>query len=209
MKTVLKVILLGASGAVLSACGGSGGGDGPQLLTFAELEVDEDALRTATGGLTIVNPGDLPPSGTATYNGTLGFILDEGGADEVQLLSDLTLTASFAGNAVGGNARNFVDSTEEQYTGTLDLLNGVINPMANPAIEYTFNADLDGTLRNSGGDEFVSIADIRGEFLGSGATGPDTHISGIVAGNFVKNGTPLAIANEGMTPTDNVFFGSR
>ncbi len=174
---------------VLSACGGSSGGD--------------------SGGLQLVPGPSIPTSGSATYTGDLNFVLNEGGAGNVTYTGDLTVNANFSGSTVTGNATGFSDTDSESYTGTLTLQNGDIDRNL-PSNLFPLFADLDGTLtRVSDGTTYTSGAAIGADFYQSdGATTPE-EIRGRVSGTFQKDDGVTAPTTIAVEETLSTFTASQ
>ncbi len=198
MKTVLKMILVGASGVALSACGSSGGDDGPTLLSFADLSAERSTLETEANALTLVDSDDLPTSGSATYDGTLGFSIDAGTLD---ILSDLSITATFQAvdGTLSGNLTNFVNSNEQAYSGQMAIQNGVIDRDASPGLT-AFEADVVGSITNTVSGRTLTTATsmgnepfIQGDFVGEVSGQPPSHIEGIITGALEDTGGLIPI----------------
>lgn len=162
-----RIAPLGAL-ALLAGCDGNPLVDVPQgYQTFAAIEADAAAMAAgtvdlATGdlfpGVTKTDPGDLPASGSATYE---GFVAGEvGGAG---LIGALTLRTVFGTpGSVSGTADNFLHETNGAYGGTL-AVSGSVSPTA-PISQITASAD--GTLSNLGTDYPTQIF-LNGNFIGT------------------------------------------
>lgn len=186
MRRYFQVLILGVSGFVVAGCESSG--DSENRQTFAELESEATALGAEVSGLDEVNSATLPTSGGATYNGTLGFSLSDGGSSSPQILSDVAITATFqAGDgSISGTISNFVNENDQAYSGQMTLQNGLVDREATAGNLFTFEADLVGTVRNtSTGDSLSGRAgdtSIIGDFFGEVPAEAPSHLSGELVG---------------------------
>ena len=147
---------------LLAGCGGGNGGP-----TFASLDSRAEALATSAEALYNLegfsDPAALPVDGAARYDGVIaGVILDE----DLIIAGELSLIADFNGpGSISGSARNFVDDTENRYQGTLLVTNGDIFRDADPEVDFTYSADLDGTLSDTD-DSYLVDGTLFGDFIG-------------------------------------------
>lgn len=160
----------------LSGCGGSGGGGGsdtndPGLnqtrppVPYAKYENQSAALHANWDAISFTDPASLPMSGHASYDGVIRMDVQKG-ASQVSLNGALNLSVNFRNEAISGSASGFVDQADRAYSGKLTVSNGVMDRAANPATDYTFQADLDGQLKG-GGNNFDINAGLSGDFKGS------------------------------------------
>ena len=163
-KTGLGAILV-CSALALTACSGGGKSDFERLDERASALGDEvNALFVAEG---YSDPAALPTTGDATYKGYIGIATYY---EPVTAIGDLELTAHFDGpGTVTGSATNFVDDGNTHYSGTLNVTNGTIDRTANPDYpdyDYTFEADIGGTLSDSE-DNYLVDGYMAGDFIGN------------------------------------------
>jgi len=184
--TILKLAACGASLVALAACGGSSTGSAPQ--TFSEQLSEGDALAITLASIEYTDPTTLPVSGSATYSGYLGVDAGELG----QAIGQMSLTASFASDSISGNVRNVVAEDEEQLSGSLSISGGTIDRTADTDIEFTFAADVDGTLTGEDGD-FVVDAELLGDFTGEN----HQYVEGPVGGTVTFDGQDFNINDGG------------
>lgn len=187
--TTASVMVLAA--LTLTACGP----ELENLLKSAEFDaIDEAAGALVAEGEALfdaegyTDPMTLPPSGSADYAGFIGIE-----TDDVQTIGELELTADFSGaGSISGSATNFVNDDSGSYSGTLTVSNGVIDRAADlNNFDYTFNADIDGTL-TSGGDDFVVSGLMEGDFIGN----DHEFIGGDVTGTVVTSEGVEVISGE-------------
>jgi hypothetical protein len=183
MKRWEKYILLGVGLVITSACGGSEELPGlsdppPQTQSFSELLAQEAALSTQWASASFSDPTTLPTIGTATYAGIVRIAVETGGP-EIQMAGDFGMIANFQTTTVSGTAGGFVDQTDQTYAGVLNMANGSIDRAADTAIEYTFVAEIDGTL-SGGGTIYDITALLGGDFLDPDYGAIDGVISGTV-----------------------------
>ena len=167
----------------LAACSGF---EAAERQSYADLFAEFNAIdaKFDRGNTdTVSDPTMLPTAGSFTYNGVLGANLPAAGGGTTGLIGDMTLTANFQNSQISGNVTDFVDSTEQEYVGTLDITNGTIFRTAIVADEFTFGADLDGQLFDENGGNFTVDARMRGDFYGPN----EEYVGGDLAGTI---GTP-------------------
>jgi hypothetical protein len=151
--------------------GGDGGGD--DRPSFAELAQEGEDLLAAYEGVAVTDPATLPVHGGATYQGVMGLDLaavPNGPEDEFDTMGRLELRVDFdgVGDAVTGEVTEIVDLEGVEYTGQLDISRGVIDRDIDPETEWTFGADLEGTIEDEDGQDWRMEAEIDGHFLGAG-----------------------------------------
>lgn len=188
--TAILVALL-----TLSACGP----ELEDLAKSAEVQAvfdDADAFRTEGEAFLEAegysDPATLPTTGSAAYTGFIGF-----DTDDVTTIGELEMTADFSGaGSISGSATNFVSDNDATYAGSLSIDNGIIDRAADlENFNYTFNADIAGTL-TSEGDDFVVDGLMEGDFVG----GSQEYITGHVTGNVMTNeGIKVISGNFGAT----------
>jgi len=141
--TSVRLITAGLMIAGLSACGGgSTGGGASSAASFQDLFDQADAIADATNTLQYTDPTTLPTGGSATYTGVI--VVDA--ADLDRAAGTLALTANFANNQITGSVSNVVTEAEDSLVGTLSITNGSIDRAADVESDFTFDADLTGTL---------------------------------------------------------------
>ena len=136
MKSSLVAASLAAS-LVLSACSSSGGSDpGPDpdpdptpgtSGLFASYIAEQDGIVPEFSGM--LPDASLPTTGSADYAGVM-TLTAFGGTTEFEIRGDMTATVDFAGNAVSGEATDFVDVDDRAFAGTIALENGALDRAA-------------------------------------------------------------------------------
>lgn len=173
MKLIRTAFLMGTAAVALSGCAALS--VLTQAQNFAEVKDQVDALSTTT---------TMPTSGFAVYEGNTVIGADYGSNDNVVLLGDAELTATFTstgGTMVGtldnfsglvltdaqrtqvenGNVPDDIISAAKSASGDVAITGGVI---AGSAVA----ANSSGTVRMDGSD-FVVSGDLIGEFRGTDA----------------------------------------
>jgi hypothetical protein len=148
----------------LSACGGSS-----PKLGFVELEDRGDALAERFENMEITPLSDMPTTGSATYSGVAGYAPgdintmtdEEVAALESELVSEMSLTASFVSGEVSGAFTNFSgrDKALGEVSGRIDILNGEV-------VDNMLVADLDGRITDDYGPISVD-GELGGVFAGA------------------------------------------
>ncbi|SEW02471.1 hypothetical protein SAMN04488515_0705 [Cognatiyoonia koreensis] len=140
----------------LAACGGGGGGSGNQL--------------GAGGGGGITDPGELPVSGFARYNGFLTVNLPTADG-RAPYTGNLGLDVDFdaAATQVTGQASGFTDGGGTNMRGRLAVTDGVIDRKTNVASDYTLEAGISGTLSGDAFRNMVITGTLLGDFNGQNA----------------------------------------
>lgn len=160
------VLFLGA--CFLGACSGSGGsGSGNEL---------------GSEGAQPTDPGELPISGTARYDGflTLGLPTPTG---RQTFSGDLALTVDFdaAAAQVTGVADSFSTDDDDDVRGRIMITDGMIDRKAQTVSDYTFEAGLSGTLSGDAFRNLVISGTMLGDFNGEDADA----VTGRVFGDLV------------------------
>ena len=172
-QITLAVLIL-----TLSACGGSGGSEIPSRADRAALLAD-DVLSDG-----ISDPGRLPDSGSARYDGFMTLRLPtQADGSRRRYTGDLTLNVDFAAprDQITGRAGGFATRGGDALDGGLRLRGGDLYRDTDPDENYTFTGNLDGTLRRGRADYAID-ARIEGEFRGRGQTGVNGLVFGDVTG---------------------------
>jgi len=173
----LAVLLLAGCGA--AGPGGSGAPPGPQP-GYGDYQATADGLHATWDVIPFTSPASLPISGGAIFNGVLGLRIGTA-AGERRMNGALALTVQFSTSSLTGTAGAFSDQKGATLTGGLAITNGVIDRAANPALGYTFSANMDGTISGPG-DSFTITSDLSGDFRGAGHGA----VAGAVAGSAVS-----------------------
>ena len=164
--------------ATLAACGGSSAGGGSEALSLAQ---QRDALRDEVLSEDVSNPGRLPQTGTARYDGVMTARLPTGIAGQRrEYLGDLRLNVDFGAdrNQVRGRAHGFETQAGRALSGELAIRGGDLYRGTDPDANYTFTGNVDGRLRDAAGRYDIDAA-IEGEFRGRRRTG----VSGLLFGD--------------------------
>ncbi len=183
------VVALGA----LQACGSTG----EDPATTGELGATyndnlDDLIETEARllALPITSEASLPTSGSATYEGQAGIVLDNPVGLDLALVGDASVTADFGQGTISGEATDFLGTDEtglsmDDYDGSLSLSGGQIGVAgASDAM-----GQLSGTLTSD--DHVVAIdTQVQGGFVGN----PD--VEGIV------------LYGEGAATVDGIFAPS-
>ncbi len=173
------VVALAAAG-VMAGCSDSGSDGGGQRPSYDDLTSEAEALGERAEDMYLTDPSDLPTSGSASYEGVIGFAtLGDSGAPE-DFAGELSLNVDFDDSELSGQASNFVTAGEEQLEGSLSITNGELDRDTDPEIEPTYTFDMNGTLSDASDDDFQVDAEGAGAFLGD--SGEATF--GVVAGGI-------------------------
>lgn len=210
--------------SLLAGCGGGGGDDtgsgvvGTGITTGdTGSEVGDTGITTdeAIQAFTDLNDGftnvlsntelqtDLPTTGDAVYNGTLGFdvtgaLPDSGGETDASLVGDLTLNVNFQSDTISGSVDNFLfadtDGNLTEPTGSLDVDGEIVSvelTESNQTLEGAIAANATGDLaitRGTTTDDVSLDLTLGGQFGGvEGATSADTPLA--AQGGVVGTGT--------------------
>jgi hypothetical protein len=166
MKPYATPVALTAT-LLLAACGGTGD-TGLAGKTIAQARTAENALIDRVDDV-IVAEGltdfvDLPGSGTPTYTGIIHGFNGGGDGPDLEYFADLTLTANFSNDTVGGNVKNFVTD-----------LPGFANPSGTAPVTGTITNDAglagigfgaSGTLTSGSTTAAYSTVTTSGTFAG-------------------------------------------
>lgn len=159
-------------------CGSTG--QGTDAMSRADQAADlADALIAENKS----DPTLLPVAGQATYAGFGTLDLAIGGTTQ-SYIGDLDLTVEFssASDQISGTLQHF-----DGLTGVLDITNGSLDRGTDTDEDYTFGADVDGTLTNSDSN-YVIDASLAGDIRGRDQGG----VTGVVFGDITgPNGVDI------------------
>ncbi|KQI68494.1 hypothetical protein AN189_09245 [Loktanella sp. 3ANDIMAR09] len=201
--TLFRCVALSAI-CLVAACGGGGGGGtteaaaaaGAAAGTTASKAADTTKTATAVKSYTLLrnegatlfaayedqlnsdrftDPGDLPGSGTATFDGVAGYVVGAGQSlsEEALIanpdyLSRVDLAIDFGADRITGSFDGFVDArTQKEIKGALDI-DARINRSADLTSEVSVTGSAAGRISGSGLNGDVSL-DLNGDFLSDGA----------------------------------------
>lgn len=173
-----KLIALVSVLGVAAGCSSSGGNI--DVTSRADQAAD---LADALIAENISDPTLLPVTGQAIYAGFGTLDLAIGGTTQ-SYIGDLDLTVGFSSTSdqILGTLQHF-----DGLTGVLDITNESLDRGTDTDEDYTFGADVDGTLTNSDGN-YVIDASLAGDFLGRDQDG----VTGIVFGDITgPNGVDI------------------
>lgn len=183
-------------GGSTDGSGGQDPGDTPvtsDLQTFDTLAGYSgyaDEIIADIGDSPFDDPAALPASGSSRYVGVL-----EIGDDIAQLASGaMTLNVNFGTDSVTGSVTDWVDFEDEPMSGQLAISAGDIDRGADVQNEFTFSADLGGTLTTVLDEQIGVDAVIFGDFFQN-----QTLVAGGAQGEYLLNGQSF--------PMTGLFFG--
>lgn len=137
-------------------------------LFQSPYDADEDRFNTLINDISNRAPTDprsLPTSGSASYDGVLGFNTRLDGSRQ-SVLGDLDLTSDFRNNEVFGTAGDFHTEADRTVGGLLTIDNGVIR--RGPNAQNTIGgAGVRGVLTSPGGDTLTYQGTMNGNFYGA------------------------------------------
>ena len=170
----MKKLLVTGSILALSACGSSGGSDGPtfdiseDVAAFAE---EADRFR----GLSLTEAADLPPTaGFVTYDGQISAQTTSGLRD-ANVIADIQFQINFASNEVDGSMTNIAVLTR---TGSSISTTGTLNVVPGTGVETdgVISARMEGMIESirvrdnqPGGITFGSV-DFLGDVVNDDST---------------------------------------
>ena len=175
---VMRMVTITAAVLGLAACGGGGGsGGGGGGLTPGQID-------GAIDGLPVSSPALLPTTGRAMYDGYMRARLPTGPEGERRAyLADLRMEVNFGAgfDQIRGRASGFEAGDGVPMDGALAITAGRIYPDTDPAVAYSFDAALGGTLSDARASYGID-ATIEGEFLGLGQTAARGLVYGDITG---------------------------
>lgn len=140
-----KLVMTGAISA-LSACGSSGGSDGPVF------DISEDVVAFADeadrfGDLSTTDIADLPDTmGFVTYDGHISARTTRG-LNNADVIADIQFQIDFVSNEVDGSMTNIAvlaaDGTSISTTGTLNVVSGT-----GVETDGSFSAEMEGVIES-------------------------------------------------------------
>ena len=187
----------------LAGCQAGGAADRPTYdALFSEFNtIDSQIDRRNIAAMT--DPSTLPTTGGASYTGVLGVNLPASAGD-TSLIGDMAMTANFGNSSISGGVDNFVDTGEQQYDGNLTITNGTIFRGADLNSQFTFVADLEGTLANQTGGLFTFNMDLLGDFYAGSTSDNTAFVAGEMNGSVDTPGGQVDY-----TGTDTYFVAQR
>lgn len=178
----LITLLMGCSTGGLET---DGGRDLPPLFGQYDAIGFDIARNIQPQG--IMQPDELPGSGSASYSGVLGFALVSGSEVE-QIAGALTLSVGFGSNSLSGEAGQFQSETGVDYIGALSIENGQIDRAANIVSDFTATANLFGEISTTDGWSGTMNGVLAGDFYS------DTNFFvGVVEGSILNDGSRLPL----------------
>lgn len=143
--------------------------------TYQTRDADRRALLNDFAALDLTSPYDLPATGTLTYDGHLNAQL----GDRADVIGDLEVEVDIGREEIRGSASNFVDQSNGNYTGQLDLFNGTFDedPQLN---EYQSSAQISGTLQGPSAHTYAVNGQLAGDVLGNSGDAFEGVLSGFV-----------------------------
>jgi len=153
------------------------------LLTLTACSGGSRVVSSSSGVSSAQNPGpidpsSLPISGDASYSGTFNLNLPRAGLDRKIYTGNLGLAVTFrnAGGQLSGEATKFRDPIGTAIDGRILIENGTLNRDTNVSIDYTFEAQVSGTLNGDGLRHATVFGNMSGDFV----NGDD--VSGVTSG---------------------------
>lgn len=147
---------------------------------FGALETEAAQLHATWDTVSFTNPATLPMSGRAQYNGVVQMDVQQG-ARRTSMNGDMQLNVNFANQKISGRANNFVDQSDNAYSGTLSVSNSVMDRGADPTSGFTYLTDLKGRLTGNGQTLDID-AGLSGDFRGAQPGATTGIVQGTVAG---------------------------
>ena len=206
MTSELKLLATVGVIALLAGCGGGSdggsdgpgdsGGDPPTFDTFSEIEAEATAMAANyldpdTGLPTVetTEATEVLAAGSGTYNGFVGGDITGGDLGERALVGELELQVAFTGSAPGtvtGSASNFFDSSDNAYTGVLNV-DPLFSGALIPGDDYQLSVFITGLL-NDGDIDYSAGIFLDGDFLGAQPGAVGGFADGGVGGGFFSGG---------------------
>ncbi|WP_221235453.1 hypothetical protein [Yoonia ponticola] len=166
----------------LAACGGGGdsdpvtdvvvpsGGSTTTDTTLSGPRASATTLLATWAPPTYTSLGAIPVSGGANYDGYLfGDLSNESDDITDKVVGSLSIRASFnaGGASFTGTASDFIDSDDNDMTGTLAISGGALDRNGNPASDATVRGvQVAGTLTDNADHDLVFAVQLEGDFLG-------------------------------------------
>lgn len=168
LRQMLAVFLV----LFVAACSGGGGGGATNQLG-------------SEGGGGLTDPGLLPVSGAARYDGFLTLALPtQTGRQPFTGVLGLDVNFDAPAAQVTGQASQFRSASDEVLDGRIIITDGDLDRSADLAADYTFESQLSGTLSGTDFRNIVITGTMLGDFSGDTASA----VSGQTFGDVV---TPL------------------
>lgn len=182
--TSIKVIGCASAVAILTACGGTGGGD-----SFADLadafEARAERLTNDDAEATVF--ADLPTSGSASFSGEAALITSEDklaafeaedsdpedivAEDVVDYLGKLEIDLTWGDDSeLSGSATDFRNTDNESVSGSMTIADGAVGDFFGSAI---WGGELSGSVDGNSTDGGVFGAVVDGGNGLAGIGGPD------------------------------------
>lgn len=153
--------------AIVGAVAGCSDSDESDGVGYDDLVDQYDEIRDASRDLPLTDPGTLPQSGGATYDGLMVLSTDGTAGLPSDMAGDMTLRADFNDDSLSGSVDNVITSNEDVLEGSLDISEGEINRGADVSTDYTYAFGMDGTLTEDDGTDLDVNATGAGDFRGS------------------------------------------
>lgn len=167
-----RIILL-MSCCLIAACSGPGSGSGPQLTELSVLNASADRMINRFDQEGFSDPGMVPASGNAKYNGY--FLAQLANADDNltdSISGEMTIDVDFGSSAIiSGTVFGLIDDNSEAMSGQLTLSGGSLNRNGDPEVDATLVFEGDGVLVDVNSNSIGLDLVFEGDFLGSDATG--------------------------------------
>lgn len=173
-----NVCIFGALTLTLGACSGSSSSNvtlPPTRATFDQISAANRELFDTVIDLEATPVANMPVSGQATYTGVASYKSDVSIPDDIgfpdyenlivnepEIVSQVRLTANFAGQTVGGTFSNFQSAELGPLDGTLTISNATIT-------DNFFEGDVSGQIGRPGNLSAIGDGTTEGLFLGGSA----------------------------------------
>ena len=189
-RIVFSLFLLCVS-SLLVACGGGSGATPtvpapPSVPGSGPIAAATGLLNTHADPVSYTSLGDIPSSGTATFEGyAYGTLDDQSDTVTDSLIGDLTVTVSFGNNntLLTGSITNFTDENDDALTGTISLTDGNFDRSGNPSADPTIGVTISGEIVDNQSQTLSINGRLEGDFLSSNAAAMGGELLGTVSVN--------------------------